>query len=232
MVPSIAGRQGILCRRVMHGQQTSQSQIDLNSLWEGHCYDHMESEGTVLRVASLDSPAWDQFLSLELDGELLQFVTTTLFDLELPMVAEAFGLVSRGNWNEFVNLDERLGVEMKSEAFREASRRTGVHRLGVLAPLEDHKMLQRYRRAVGSGDAVGWHPLVYAIFIDAYSIPLREGLSHYGSKAIESLVERVRSKSNVPVPKLDAFDGRLRRRLLPAIEAAVDRNFDGGLKVV
>lgn len=160
------------------------------------------------------------------------FVSQTLFDLELPIVAEGFAAIGRGAWKEFLALDARLEREMGSTVFREASHRTGAQRLEMLAPLKDHRMLTRYRLAVESDEATGWHPLVYALFLDAYSIPLREGLSHYGSQALGCLVDRLRVKTGSSAKKLDAFERGLRKRLQPAIETAVGRVFCGGLKVV
>ena len=216
----------------MGDRQTAHSEPYPTTLWEGHSYAHMRTGGGRHVSAAHGSKAWDDFLSWDLDGDLMLFVSRTLFDLELPIVAEGFAAIGRGAWKEFLALDARLEREMGSNVFREASHRTGAQRLEMLAPLKDHRMLTRYRLAVESDEAVGWHPLVYALFLDAYSIPLREGLSHYGSQALGCLVERLRAKTGASAKKLDAFERGLRNRLQPAIETAVGRVFCGGLRVV
>ena len=46
-------------------------------------------------------------------------------------------------------------------------------------PLRDERVVQRYLAAVESGEAHGWHTLVYGLTLVVYSLPLRQGLLGY-----------------------------------------------------
>src|SRR5262245_66639541 len=54
--------------------------------------------------------------------------------------------------------------------------------------LKDLRTLQRYREAVNEGKAYGWHTLVYGVVLATYSLPLRQGLLHYGRQTLGGFV--------------------------------------------
>jgi hypothetical protein len=58
-----------------------------------------------------------------------------------------------------------------------------------LKPLRDHRGLRRYREAVESAQANGWHLLVAGMALALYSIPLRQGLMDYALDAFWNAVE-------------------------------------------
>jgi len=54
-------------------------------------------------------------------------------------------------------------------------RRVGQSQLKRFRSLRDHRLVQRYLKAVGEGRAHGWHTLVYGITLSVYSLPLIQG---------------------------------------------------------
>ena len=111
-----------------------------------------------------------------------------LFPFELPAIESAHGHASRNETRELVALDRRLGREHALQQFAEASRRVGQYQLQKLRPLRDQRLVQRYLLAVDSGQAQGWHTLVYGVTLAIYSLPLRQGLLGYAHQAMRGFI--------------------------------------------
>jgi urease accessory protein UreF len=111
-----------------------------------------------------------------------------LFPFELPAIESAHGHAARNETRELVALDRRLGGERALQQFAEASRRVGQYQLQKLRPLRDHRLVQRYLVAVESGQAHGWHTLVYGVTLAIYSLPLRQGLLGYAHQATRGFI--------------------------------------------
>src|ERR1043166_1699899 len=111
-----------------------------------------------------------------------------LFPLEMPAIESAHGHASRNETRELVALDHRLGREQALQHFAEASRRVGQYQLQKLRPLRDQRLVQRYLLAVDSGQAQGWHTLVYGVTLAIYSLPLRQGLLGYAHQAMRGFI--------------------------------------------
>ena len=118
---------------------------------------------------------------------LQNYVTRLLVPVELPAIAEACGHAIRGELRELIAQDLRLAEQAVPSAFADASRRTGRFQLARLRPLRDERIAQRYLAAVESGRAHGWHTIVYGVTMALYSLPLRQGLLHYGRETVASL---------------------------------------------
>src|SRR6266540_4768126 len=112
---------------------------------------------------------------------LLRFLeayqSQVLIPYELPAIQRAFRHASRHETRELVAFDRELADESTLKAFSNASRRVGQAQLKRLRPLRDHRLLQRYLRAVDEGTAHGWHTLVYGVTLSVYSLPVIQGLS-------------------------------------------------------
>ena len=65
----------------------------------------------------------------------------------------------------------------------------GKFQLAALRPMRDQRVVQRYWTALESGQAQGWHTLVYGLTLFIYSVPLRQGLVHYAEQTIFSLAD-------------------------------------------
>src|SRR5206468_8969099 len=81
-----------------------------------------------------------------------------------------------------------LSREHALQQFAEASRRVGQYQLQKLRPLRDQRLVQRYLLAVDSGQAHGWHTLVYGVTLAIYSLPLRQGLLGYAHQAMRGFI--------------------------------------------
>ena len=111
-----------------------------------------------------------------------------LLACELPAIRCAHGHAAGHEVRELVALDQRLAAEPMLRDFASASRRVGQNQLRKLRPLRDDRVVQRYLRAVESGQALGWHTLVYGLTLAVYSLPLRQGLLGYAHQTTRGFI--------------------------------------------
>lgn len=114
-----------------------------------------------------------------------------LIPLELPAIQRAYRHASRNETRELVAFDQQLEEELALKSFANASRRVGQAQLKRLRPLRDHRLLQRYLRAVDDGLAHGWHTLVYGITLSVYSLPIIQGLNSYEKQTLLGFMHAV-----------------------------------------
>ena len=114
-----------------------------------------------------------------------------LIPLELPAIQRAFRHASRNETRELVGFDRQLEEELALKSFANASRRVGQAQLKRLRPLRDHRLLQRYLRAVDDGLAHGWHTLVYGVTLSVYSLPVIQGLNSYEKQTLLGFMHAV-----------------------------------------
>jgi urease accessory protein UreF len=89
---------------------------------------------------------------------------------------------------ELLALDKQLANEKALKDFRTASHNVGKRQLNRMRLLKDLRVVQRYRDAVNAGEAFGWHTLVYGLVLSTYSLPLRQGLLHYGRQTLGGFI--------------------------------------------
>ena len=121
-------------------------------------------------------------------GFLGKYRELLLTPLELPAIQAAYQHALRGEARELAELDQKLADQFKTSAFAEESRRKGRMQLRRLRPMRD-RSLQKYLKSVESGEAAGWHVIVFGILLAAFSLPLRQGLMHYAVKNQQGLLE-------------------------------------------
>lgn len=114
-----------------------------------------------------------------------------LIPLELPAIQRAYRHTSRNETRELVAFDRQLAEELALKSFANASRRVGQAQLKRLRPLRDHRLLQRYLRAVDEGLAHGWHTLVYGVTLSVYSLPIIQGLNSYEKQTLLGFMHAV-----------------------------------------
>jgi len=114
-----------------------------------------------------------------------------LIPFELPAIQRAYRHASRHETRELIAFDQGLAEETVLKPFANASRRVGQAQLKRLRPLRDHRLLQRYLRAVESGLANGWHTLVYGVTLSAYSLPVLQGLTSYEKQTLLGFMHAV-----------------------------------------
>jgi urease accessory protein UreF len=119
---------------------------------------------------------------------LCQYRERILLGLELPAIQSAHAHAARHEVRELVALDRQLADEPVLQNFASASRRVGRSQLQKLRPLRDQRLVQRYLQAVETGQAHGWHTLVYGVTLAIYSLPVRQGLMGYSHQIIRGFI--------------------------------------------
>ena len=130
-----------------------------------------------LRLSNVESiPSLLHFLE--------SYQSLVLIPFELPAIQRAYRHASRNETRELVEFDQTIVNEPVLKPFAGASRRVGQAQLKRLRPLRDHRLLQRYLRAVEGGSAHGWHTLVFGMTLSVYSMPVRQGLDSYEKQTL------------------------------------------------
>ena len=119
---------------------------------------------------------------------LWHYQTQILLPFELPAIRNAHGHAERHEVRELVALDQSLVGQPILSEFATASQRVGQSQLRKLRPLRDQRVVQRYLHAVESGEANGWHTLVYGLTLAVYSLPLRQGLLGYAHQTTRGFI--------------------------------------------
>ena len=119
---------------------------------------------------------------------LVEYANSTLGPREFPAIVQAWDLAGRNYIRELLALDRDLASNKDLREFEMASRAVGKRQLNRMRPLKDMRVIQRYREAVNEGTAYGWHTLVYGLVLSTYSLPLRQGLLHYGRQTLGGFI--------------------------------------------
>ncbi|HEY3861486.1 MAG TPA: urease accessory UreF family protein [Verrucomicrobiae bacterium] len=155
-------------------------------------------------------------------GRFLEdYLTELLMPRELPAIVTAWGHARRGELRELLAHDSQLAEPLRSTPFAAPSRRMGRLQLARLRPLREDRLVQRYLAAVESGQAHGWHTVVYGVTLAVYSLPLRQGLAHYSQEALSALAAAAGRSKNFPQSEIDGLVADLLPRVPPAIETAL-----------
>jgi len=146
---------------------------------------------------------------------------------EFAVICEAQACASRGFLQELLALDRRLAGEGQRTPLEgelaKASRAVGRRQLNRLRDLRDLRLAQRYREAVNAGQAHGWHTVVYGLVLAAYSLPLRQGLLHYGRQTLNGFIRPAARALRLTEEAQRALEAEEQAALLPLIEAALRR---------
>jgi urease accessory protein UreF len=120
---------------------------------------------------------------------LLHYKDEVLGPHEFHQIYQAFNYANQNFVRELLELDATLANKSPIEEFQLASRSVGKRQLNRMRNLKDLRTVQRYRDAVNDGKAYGWHTLVYGIVLSTYSLPLRQGLLHYGRQTLGGFID-------------------------------------------
>jgi urease accessory protein UreF len=161
--------------------------------WLGDAHPLVAQLGTADGLASLhtlaDALATKPIASLAALREFIRaYHERILLPHELPAIQTAFNHASRNEVRELIAFDLQLVNEPMLRDFASASQRIGREQLQKLRPLRDERMVQRYLAAVESGEAHGWHTLVYGMTLVLYSLPLRQGLLGYAQQTTRGFI--------------------------------------------
>lgn len=120
---------------------------------------------------------------------LQRYTRELLLPRELPAICRAFNHAMGNELRELIAYDQEHALDPALRDLSSASRRVGQEQLRRLKPLRDHRFIQRYLLAVDEGRAQAWHTLVYGVTLAVYSLPLRQGLLHYGAETLRGFVQ-------------------------------------------
>jgi urease accessory protein UreF len=161
--------------------------------WLGDAHPLVSQLGTADGLASLHALAGSLIAKpitslADLRGFLHKYHERVLLPHEFPAIQSAFTHASRNEVRELIAFDQQLAGEPMLRDFANASQRIGRDQLQKLRPLRDERMVQRYLTAVESGQAHGWHTLVYGMTLVLYSLPLRQGLLGYAHQTTRGFI--------------------------------------------
>lgn len=161
--------------------------------WLGDAHPLVAQLGTADGLASLhtlaESLAARPITSIEALREFLRaYHDRILLPHELPAIRTAYTHVSQNEVRELIAFDQSLAKETALQGFATASQRIGREQLQKLRPLRDERVVQRYLAAAESGQAHGWHTLVYGMTLVLYSLPLRQGLLGYAHQTTRGFI--------------------------------------------
>lgn len=156
-----------------------------------------------------------------LRGFLRSYTHEVLAPHEFRHIHEAFHFASLNQARELLGLDLKISEETALKEFQLASRHVGKRQLNRLRALKDLRVLQRYRDAVNDGKAYGWHTLVYGLVLSTYSLPLRQGLLHYGRQTLHGFIQAGARSLDLAQADCSALQIELNADLVPSIEAVL-----------
>jgi urease accessory protein UreF len=90
--------------------------------------------------------------------------------------------------------------------------------------MKDLRLVQRYREAVNEGKAFGWHTLVYGVVLSTYSLPLRQGLLHYGRQTLGGFIGSATRTLDLPEDAVLSLQMELNSSLPKLIEETIQLN--------
>ena len=82
--------------------------------------------------------------------------------------------------------------------FAAASLAVGREHLRLLKPMYDQRMVQRFRKCVVAGEARGWNPIVFGIFLSIHSVPVREGMVQFGTQLWSGFINSAQKSCHLP----------------------------------
>jgi len=133
--------------------------------------------------------------------------------VELPLIQRAAQHAHRHEVRELLALDCALTQDPRLTRFAAASQAVGRAQLWRLRPLRDLRLVRRYWAAVEARRAMAWHPLVYGVILAVFSIPLRQGLLHYGGQTLGGFLDAAATALRLGVVDRAALAAEIDRAL-------------------
>ena len=178
------------CARML--RQTNPETTELLGDWHPLVQQLGSTEGLVALSTASHSLQLNNVDSVQSLVRFLEaYQSQILIPYELPAIQRAFRHASRNETRELIAYDQQLAGETALKPFANASRRVGQAQLKRLRPLRDHRLLQRYLRAMDDKLAHGWHTLVYGVTLSVYSLSVLQGLNSYEKQTILGFMHAV-----------------------------------------
>ena len=138
--------------------------------------------------------------------------------LELPLIRLSCHHAGRCQTRELIALDELLANKPILNPFATVSQKVGLAQLRALRPLRDDRVVRRYLEAAERGEARAWHTVVYGLMMSVYSLPLRQGLIHYGTQTLRGFLVSAGTSLDLPEQQLEELHEQLCSRLPGLVE--------------
>lgn len=152
---------------------------------------------------------------------LVEYQARVLGPVELTAIQRARWHADRNEVRELLRLDRQLGEDARLSRFAAASRAVGRAQLRRLLPLHDVRLVRRYWEGVGAGRASAWHPLVYGVLLSVYSIPMRQGLLHYGGRTLGGFLDAAATPLRLSSGDCSSLAAELDRGLPALVERSL-----------
>src|SRR3954471_4676200 len=183
-----------------------------------------EQLGSPDEATAINSAAFAaSLINIRTPDQFRDFLTTfqakTLATDELPAILRAYNHALRNELRELIALDRSLKDTFPNEALANASERVGRNQLRRMRALKTERVVTRYWDAVHKKEAHGWHTVVFGVVLAVYSIPLRQGLNHYGNQTIRGFLEAGAAALRLRAPEV----AELESSLLTGMPALVER---------
>ena len=180
-----------------------------------------EQLGSPEEATAISSAAFSSSLvEIRTPDQLREFVAAyqakSLAQDELPAILRAYNHARRNEVREIIALDRSLKDSFPNEALANASERVGRNQLRKMRGLKTERVVTRYWDAVYKKEAHGWHTMVFGVVLAVYSIPLRQGLNHYGQQTIRGFIEGGAVSLKLRAPEISEMESTLLADL-PAI---------------
>jgi urease accessory protein UreF len=166
-------------------------------------------EATAINSAAFASTLTNIRTAEQLRDFLTQFQNKTIAQDELPTILRAYNHARRNEVREIIELDRSLKESFPNEALANASERVGRNQLRKMRGLKTERVVTRYWDAVYKKEAHGWHTVVFGVVLAVYSIPLRQGLNHYGNQTIRGFLEAGAAALRLRAPEVNELESSL-----------------------
>jgi urease accessory protein UreF len=166
-------------------------------------------EATAINSAAFASTLTNIRTAEQLRDFLTQFQNKTIAQDELPTILRAYNHARRNEVREIIELDRSLKESFPNEALANASERVGRNQLRKMRGLKTERVVTRYWDAVYKKEAHGWHTVVFGVVLAVYSIPLRQGLNHYGNQTIRGFLEAGAASLRLRAPEVNELESSL-----------------------
>lgn len=185
-----------------------------------------EQLGSPEEATAISSAAFGAALTqVRTPDQLREFVAAyqakTLALEELPTILRAYNHARGNEVREIIALDQSLEDRFANEALANASERVGRNQLRKMRGLKTERLVTRYWEAVYNKQAHGWHTVVFGVVLAVYSIPLRQGLNHYGQQTIHGFIEAGGASLKLRGPEMAELESSLFAGMPAIVERAL-----------
>lgn len=179
-------------------------------------------EATAISSAAFGSALTEVCTPDQLREFVAHFQAKTLAQDELPAILRAYNHARQNEAREIIALDRSLKDSFPSEALANASERVGRNQLRKMRGLRTERVVTKYWDAVYNKEAHGWHTVVFGVVLAVYSIPLRQGMNHYGQQTVRGFIEAGGAALKLRAAVIEELESTLLADMAGIVERALE----------